>query len=311
MLSFLLFAISCQSDVSIIKRLDEDTSNKTEVVYVEVEGEPGQEVLETQEPTTEIDDTAPDTTQPDLSGVVGLARYHFRQIACPACVGEYNEIDITTYLKLHYPTTGDYLEHYQPVGTCTTNLYDSYVTSQPKQFNSTPTFRGNSQPLPLYSIGQSEWQGNVQYEYQYERLTDHSISIDSITILEAFKTVEGFDSIEPYTLLWIDPSYAFDAAILRTGMTFVWSPPTPDAQFEVIVAVYSWDGSQFLGAVSCLENDSGAIFIPSTYLQSYPAGSLAAVHLIRHRMSEVVSPELGGRIQTHMMWEVIGTGRIE
>ena len=52
MLSFLLFAASCQSDVSIIKRLDEDTSNKTEVVYVEVEGEPGQEVLETQEPSS-------------------------------------------------------------------------------------------------------------------------------------------------------------------------------------------------------------------------------------------------------------------
>ena len=93
-------------------------------------------------------------------------------------------------------------------------------------------------------------------------------------------------------------------------MTFTWGPAI-DGLFEVIVAVYSWDGSQFLGAVSCLDNDVGAMFIPPQYLQQYAPGSLAAIHLIRHRMSSVESPDLQGLIQTHMMWEVIGTGYIE
>ena len=123
--------------------------------------------------------------------------------------------------------------------------------------------------------------------------------------------MEGFDWIEPYTLLWVDPSYAFEAPIYRSGATFTWGPVVPNTQFEVIIAVYSWDGSQFLGAVSCLEDDTGAIFVPPTYLQSFSPGSLTAVHLIRHRMGSVVSPSLGGTLQSHMLWEVIGTGRFE
>ena len=32
--------------------------------------------------------------------------------------------------------------------------------------------------------------------------------------------------------------------------------------FEIIVAVYSPDGSQLLGAVSCMETDTGYMFVP-------------------------------------------------
>ena len=79
----------------------------------------------------------------------------------------------------------------------------------------------------------------------------------------------------------------------------------------MIIAVYSWDGSQFVGAVSCLQNDIGTLTVPSQYLQQFQPGSLAAVHLIRHRMNIFEAPELQGSVQTHMMWEVIGTGHIE
>ena len=151
----------------------------------------------------------------------------------------------------------------------------------------------------------------MNYQYQYERQTLHDIEVENATIQSAFQTVEGFDWIEPYTLLWVDPSYAFDTPINRSGAAFTWAPVVSNSNFEIIIAIYSWDGSQFLGAVSCLSQDTGSLIIPGEYLQSYPTGSLTAVHLIRHRMSSIQSPDFEGTLQTHMMWEVIGTGHIE
>ncbi len=131
------------------------------------------------------------------------------------------------------------------------------------------------------------------------------------TVTNAFTSLEGFDDIQPYTLLWVDPSYAYDAVISKLGTTFTWAPVIPDSQFEVIIAVYSSDGSTFLGAVSCMEDDTGFMTIPGSYIQPYPSYSITAVHLIRHREGLVESIDLGGMVQTHMMWEVIGTGHVE
>ena len=295
-LIILTLLMACSGDISIIKVYDDKDTNSSIVV-------------DTSNTSNDLDEN--NDISPDLTSVVGLARYHFKQIACPACVGVSSEFDIQAYLKLHYPTTGDYFEHLQYIDGCTTNIYDTFVSSQPSNYNGNPSFKGLGQPIQLYSVGLNEWQVSGLYEYQYERLTQHSITIDNIVIQDAFLTVEGFDWIEPYTLLWVDPSYAFEAPIYRSGTTFTWSPVVPNTQFEVIIAVYSPDGSRFLGAVSCLENDSGSIFIPPTYLQSFSPGSLTAVHLIRHRINSVVSPELGGTLQSHMLWEVIGTGHIE
>ena len=51
--------------------------------------------------------------------------------------------------------------------------------------------------------------------------------------------------------------------------------------------------------------------IPGNYFTAYPYWSLAAVHFIRHRVGDATSVELGGRIQTHMQWEVVGTAHVE
>ena len=69
--SFLVWLVGCTQDVSIIKRYDEqDTSNP---VVVEVSDEPDPIVEPAGEPGSE--------PQQDLSRVIGLARYHFKQIA--------------------------------------------------------------------------------------------------------------------------------------------------------------------------------------------------------------------------------------
>ena len=175
-----------------------------------------------------------------------------------------------------------------PVGTCTTNLIDTRVSSQP--LNSTQVASFNN--IQLNPVGQGEWGNSYLYEYQYQRQTTHTITTEHGSIYDAFTTIEGFDWIEPYTLLWVDPSYAFEAPISRNGTTFTWSPVVNEAMFEILIAVYSPDGNQLLGAVSCLENDVGYMNVPGNYFQSFPTWSLAAVHLIRHRTDTAPAIEL-------------------
>ena len=293
MLKLFLLLISCTTDVSIMKTNQPD---------------PGESGLIDDTDTSVVDTDDTDTDAPaDLTKIVGFAGTHFRQIACPACVGEPGEFDITAELKLHHPTTGDYLEHLTPVGTCTTDLYTTHVGSQPLSSTQPASFNN----IQLQPTNQGSWANNYIYEYEYVRNTQHSITSEHGSISAAFETVEGFDSINPYTLLWVDPSYAFEAVVSKSGTTFTWSPARPDLQFEIIVAVYSPDGSQFLGAVSCMEQDVGSMSIPGSYFGSYPYWSLAAVHFIRHNINEVTSTDLGGRVQTHMQWEVVGTGHVE
>jgi len=238
---------------------------------------------------------------------IGYGEIYFTQIACPACVGVYDEFDISATLKLHMPTSGDYNEWMTPIGTCTTNLYTSHVSVQPIQSSQNAYFND----IVLNPVTQGEWNNTNMLEYQYQRNTSYNITSEHGTIQNAFRTIEGFDSIEPYTMLWVDPSYAFEAVISKQGTYLSWSPAVNGAQFEVLIAVYSPDGASLLGAVSCMENDVGYMNIPGTYFQGFPYWSLVAIHMIRHKVDAVPAPEFNGYFQSHMIWEVIGTGHIE
>tara|TARA_E500000318_G_scaffold67984_2_gene62756 strand:+ start:22 stop:939 length:918 start_codon:yes stop_codon:yes gene_type:complete len=296
--------LACSSDIAIITtEKNNDTSDviteePSSTVSAEPSAQPSSEPAG--QPTSE-----PSSEMTDLS--IGFAKIHFRQISCPACVGAAGEFDIKATLNLHYPTSGDYFDLMTPVGTCTTNLIENYVGSQPLPATQPATFNS----ISLNPVGQGEWANNYLYEYQIQRQTPHTITSENGTIINAFTTSEGFDDIQPYTLLWVDPSYAFDAVISKNGTYFSWYPVLTGDQFEILIAVYSPDGAQLLGAVSCMENDIGSMMVPGTYFQAFPYWSLAAVHLIRHRIDSRPAPEYNGWIDSHMIWEVIGTGHIE
>ena len=77
----ILFLLSCASDVSIMKRYEpEDTSPV---------------VVDSAEPSTEPATEPTDEPQPN-EGITGYTYLHLRQVACPACVGETQEIIIQT-----------------------------------------------------------------------------------------------------------------------------------------------------------------------------------------------------------------------
>ncbi len=289
---------SCSSDVSIMKRVDDqeesdETATETDQNHT---GDAADTESNVEEPDTEISNLT-----------IGFGEIHFRQIACPACVGEAGEFDISAELKLHQPTSGNYLEYLTPVDSCTTNIYNTHVSSQPL----TSTQPAYFNDILLSPSGLGQWTNVNLLEYQYIRNSNYSVVTEHGNIENAFTTIEGFDSIEPYTMLWVDPSYAFDATISKSNTYFTWAPVVPNSQFEIIVAVYSPDGTQYYGAVSCMANDVGYMNFPGTYFQSYPSWSLAAVHLIRHKTDYREAINFNGWFQSHMIWEVVGTAHLE
>ena len=290
--------LACSTEVGLMGYVEKDQT------------ESASDTAQTTEETPPETDTQPEEELPEkeISDLtVGFAEFHLRQVACQECLGVSKEIEFTAELRAHLPTGGDYTAHLPDVGTCTTNIYGTTVGVTPLASTQVAYFSD----IPLYPTGQGVWSNPNLYEHQYQRSVPYTITSEHGTITSAFTSLEGFDSVEPYTLLWVDPSYAYDAVISKSGTTFTWAPVLPDSQFEIIVAVYSSDGSTFLGAVSCMENDSGYMTIPGSYIQPYPAYSITAVHLIRHREGFIESPDLGGMVQTHVMWEVIGTGHVE
>lgn len=299
-----LFA--CSTDVSILKRY-----------------EPPQDTAEIDTEDTNIEDTnSTDDTEDsgqsvdpnvDESLVVGYLHYYLTQIACPACVGSAQEITLSMTMATHYPITDSYFDNFKPQGTCTTVLYNTYVSATPLSYGNTVSVNpvSGGTPITLTETATGSYTSPPMLEYQYARDTYHNILFQNgDSVPNAFMSARGFDTIEPYTMLWVDPSYAFDAPIYRSGATFSWGPSGSTGDFVVQIDVYTPDGSQYLSSVECWGADSGSLTVPATYLSSFQSGSLALIHLIRHQTGEFVYPDVG-TIETHMQWEVIGTGYIQ
>ena len=125
-----------------------------------------------------------------------------------------------------------------------------------------------------------------------------------------FRTIEGFDWIEPYTMLWVDPPYAFDAVVSRNGFTITWSPIRQTSRMMVTLGIYSQDGAYLLGQVSCFGSDNGSLFVPSQYL-NYQPYSLVAIHMERFEVDFVETDINNAYMETLQIWEIVGTGHIE
>ena len=294
----LLFS-ACSSDIAIITTGQKQQDTSELIADTEVASEPSAEEP-SYEPSNEPSDEMTELT-------IGFAEMYLTQIACPACMGVSNEFDISATLKLHQPTDGGYNEGITPVGSCVTQELGSYVSSTPLSMSGNAQFNS----VQLFPVGQAEWMSNSIQEYQFPRSTEITVSTPAGTIPNAFKTLEGFDNIEPWELRYVDPSYAFAAVVSKQGTNFSWQPVIPDSQFEIMIVVYSPDGSQLLGLVSCMENDVGYMTVPGNYFQSYPYNALTAIYLSRHRVDRRLATGFNGYLESHMMWTVLGTGHIE
>lgn len=285
---FLFLLLACSPEVGLIK-----------TTIVEPSSETGDPIVDSSEPN--------DPTQ--HSGITGYTYLHLKQVACPACVGESQEITIKFSAEFHQPITDSHTQWIPEVGQCTETLIGMTPSTVPISVGDYVAVTAGTHTFVAYSIGQGIYETYNIWESQLLRDTIYTAATEEGNY--NFLSSHGFDFIEPYTLFWIDPSYAFDAPIYRSGATFTWGPTSMDSIFTITIAVYSSDGSQLLGYVSCAGNDNGYMTIPGQYLQNYPPGSLTAVHLSRHKVELEETDINNSHIETHMEWEVIGTGHIE
>jgi hypothetical protein len=288
--------VGCGSDVSIMKRetLPTETGEQT---IIEADSETNEDSADTDEQT--------DSDMTELT--IGFASISLTQIACPACMGVSSEFDISATLKLHQPTNGGYTDMLVPAGTCVTQELGSYVSSTPLSVPGIASFNS----IQLYPTGTGEWTSSGLQEFQIPRRESITVLTDNGVIPNAFETLEGFDDVQPWELRYVDPSYAFAAVVSKQGTTFTWYPVITGNLFEVMIVVYSTDGSQILGLVSCMEPDVGYMTIPGSYFQSYPTWALTAIYLTRHRIDRQPAYDFNGYLESHQTWTVLGTGHIE
>ena len=286
---------ACATDVGLIKTIDNRTNDTSETIV----DSQGTEDTDTQEPSD-----SPTT----LNGNVGYVNYYLRQVACPACVGEAQEISVEFTAKFFENTTASHTEWIPAIGTCTDQLLISVPSTNKIDLGQSINIVGMPNQFTAYN--QSNEYYTTIYESMYDRDTLHTINFQSEDPLQ-FMSIRGFDTLEPYTMLYVDPSYAFAAPIYRSGMTFSWTPYGSDSNFMITIAVYTPDGSQLLGYVACTSPDQGFMTVPASVLQSFPSGGLAAIHLARHRVEYVPYQPLGGYVESHMEWEVVGTGMLQ
>ena len=297
LLSLLLWA--CDSDVSIIKRVEE-TGQSIGV------GEPGEPVAIPPQPSA--DQGTDQDAEQVRSGVTGLSTMYLRQVACPACMGETQELTVEYELKVHQPITDSWNSWPPADGTCDQYLYQTTPSTQPIHVGQVIQVTSQNHQFDAYQSGAGIYQSQNIWESHLQRNTTYNVQTNEGSF--NFTTIEGFDYIEPYTMLWVDPSYAFEAAVRRSGFTVTWAPVRSTSRMMITLGIYSSDGSALLGQVSCFGADNGSMFIPPQYL-NYPTWSLVAIHIERFETDIVETDVNNSYMETMQIWEVVGTGHIE
>ena len=302
----LAFFLACGTDVGIygIQEVKEQADTSVvESIDSATEEEPSSEPDSS--PSTE---PSSEPSSEELDGTVGLVVYELEQVACPACMGVYQEITIDFDAKFHDRMSESHLTWVPQNGTCVQNLNYATINVTPRNIGQSLTVQGGVTYFTPYYNGSSYY--GTQMESQYARDTLLSVVAQNGSSFQ-FMSLHGFDNIEPWEMRYVDPSYAFAAIVSRNGTNFQWAPYGSSGLFNITVAVYTPDGAQLMGYVSCTTNDSGFFTMPGSYFQSYPTWALTAIHMTRILHQRVPYPDLGGYVDVQVEWSVVGTGHIE
>ena len=269
------------------------------------------------EDTTVTDTNDDDTSnQTDLSQTVGYVELGLMQASCPYCLGLQQEINITAYARFHQATGASHTNWLPQTDGCR-DYYETTVSSPNTDVGQFVTLQNNFGDN--FTLNQTYDSTGVAYENGYlmessfRRNTAHTLNAQNKNAENVIETLRGFDFIEPYTMLYVDPSYAFQTPVYRTGdNVFTWGPSGDvNSFFTIHISVYSNDGSYYYGTVICRSPDVGYMSIPGSYFSQYQQGNLTSIHLMRHRVFLDQYIDFGGTIESYSWWEVIGTGFIQ
>ena len=304
---FFALLLACGGDIGI-RTVDKiQTTETAEEIIDTATVEPATELPEPANEPAEEPATEP-STEP-LEGTVGLTRYTLEQLACPACMGASQEITVQFEAKFHNKIGDVHPLWYPPQGQCTTNTSPIAINVSPLNVGQSLSIQGSQNSFSAYNAGSGIYSSYIQ-EWQYDRNALTTVRLQDNTSY-SFRSIEGFDDIQPWEIRYVDPSYAFAAVVSKAGTNFSWAPAGIADDFNIMIATYSPDGSQLLGVVSCTGPDSGFMFFDGSYLQSYPAWSLTAIHMTRISKQRVPFEGMNGYVDVQLEWSVVGTGHIE
>ena len=298
----IFFLIACSTDVGIITVNKQQNDSATLI-------DTSKEETGIEESTVEETSNEPGSETSELSGTVGLVKWELEQVACPACMGVPQEITVTFESDFHDNMNDTHPTWVPPQGQWIQTLNYISINRNSLDLGSSINIIGSYNTFTALKNNSNLYLANI-YESQYDRDTNYTVQMQDGTTFN-FKSIRGFDFIEPLELRYVDPSYAFATPIRKTGSTFWWGPSGTSEDFNITLAVYSQDGSQMLGYVSCTGADNGMMTIPGNYLTSFPNWSLVAVHMTRFDQQRVPYENLNGYVDIQLYWSVVGTGHIE
>ena len=299
--------LACGGDIGI-RTVDKvqvtDTATDDTNITTEAATEPSLEP--SSEPS--IEPSTEPSNEP-LNGTVGLVNYNLEQVACQACMGVNQEITIQFDAKFHSKINEIHPTWFPQAGPCTNNVNPVQIGVSPQNLGQSINVIGNPNSFSAFNNGMNTYTGFIQ-EYQYDRDTTMNVQLQNSSNFQ-FRSIHGFDFIEPYEMRYVDISYAFAAVVSKFGTQFQWGPSGGSDLFNITIATYSPDGSQMLGVVSCSTTDSGYFVFDGSYFQSYPTWSLTAIHMTRFSQQRVPYEGLNGYVDVQLEWSVVGTGHIE
>jgi len=260
-------------------------------------------------PTSPSSEPSGEPSNEPLNGTVGLVNYNLEQIACLQCMGVNQEITINFDAKFHEKINETHPTWYPPVGQCTSNVSPVQIGVQAKNIGQSISIFGNPNSFSAYNNGMNVYSGFVM-ESQYDRDVQMRVQSQDGSSF-SFRSIHGFDFIEPWEMRYVDPSYAFAAVVSKSGTQFSWGPYGSQDLFNITIATYSSDGSYLLGVVSCTGPDNGVMIIDGSHFQSYPYWSLTAIHMTRVSKQRVAYEGLNGFVDVQLEWSVVGTGHVE
>jgi hypothetical protein len=297
-MSYVLFLFSCSQDVSISKIYEREDTSKGQM----------------QDSYSELHETGEDTNvveNQSYNGYGGAIQYSLRQVACPYCVGEAQELTVNFSADFYEPISDSAFSWIEENG-CYSNFYETAVSATPISYGNSMNINWPSGSSQLNNFGSGHYESQNIPEAYYLRDSMHDVLFPDIgeSYIGAFKSIHGFDSIEPYTMLWVDPSYAFEPNFNSYSDNIIsWSPSGSDVTFQVLITFYDYNSLQPIGITSCFGPDIGYINMPGAYFQ-YPPYSYLVISIIKHKVSSFEFDNNYSNIETYMKWEVVGTGML-
>ncbi len=267
--------------------------------------------------TTTPTGTGTEVAPTGLTG--GLVQYVLTQVACMDCFPGWfaTDVDVWAEAALHDGVDDTWLANWPAVGSCVANPTGGAIATTTWDGGASVQLTTGATSVTLdrqvdpdgFSYGATGLTlGDFEHPATWDLVVPGGADIGPTTVSGAVQTPEGFATLAPVEMLYVNPAAAFSARFSRTsGQDITWSPTGFDT-VNVTLLVFSSDGQQTLGAVMCVDNDDGSLHVPAAWLSAYPAGSLVGVFVYRTQTTEAVIPANGHTLEGVAQMGVFGTG---